>query len=107
MGQAVVSTQSTGGKRGLGIVSGALEVAICQPILYWKNASQQKLKWTINPRFLYRGLAMSVTNMAVLTGLQFPLTGVVTSLVTGGTARRLSPSEMISLVLLAHQWNWS
>eukprot|EP01126_Amoeba_proteus_P013202 TRINITY_DN1555_c0_g1_i14.p1 TRINITY_DN1555_c0_g1~~TRINITY_DN1555_c0_g1_i14.p1 ORF type:complete len:216 (-),score=25.48 TRINITY_DN1555_c0_g1_i14:57-704(-) len=38
---------------------------------------------------------MSVTNMAVLTGLQFPLTGVVTSLVTGGTARRLSPSEMI------------
>ena len=42
------------------------------------------------------GLLMSQTNMAVLTGLQFPLTGVVTSLITGGERRRLASSEMVT-----------
>lgn len=79
----------------LGIAAGIIEVTILQPMLYCKNATQQKLPFTLSPRVLYRGLAMSVTNMAVLTGLQFPLTGAVTKAVTGGADRRLSSAEQI------------
>lgn len=39
---------------------------------------------------------MSITNMAVLTGLQFPLTGAVTKVFTGGADRRLSNAEQIA-----------
>ena len=39
---------------------------------------------------------MSVTNMSVLTGLQFPLTGMVTKAITGGEKRRLSLNEMVT-----------
>lgn len=39
---------------------------------------------------------MSITNMAVLTGLQFPLTGAITRLITGGKERRLTDAEMVS-----------
>jgi solute carrier family 25 carnitine/acylcarnitine transporter 20/29 len=39
---------------------------------------------------------MSITNMAILTGLQFPLTGAVTKLFTGGENRRLTNAEQIA-----------
>jgi solute carrier family 25 carnitine/acylcarnitine transporter 20/29 len=39
---------------------------------------------------------MSVTNVAVLTGLQFPLTGAVTKMLTGGRDRRLTGAEAIA-----------
>ena len=55
----------------LGTLAGGIEVCCNQPIVYWKNASQQSLPFTLNPRYLYRGLVASVTNMAVLTGIQF------------------------------------
>lgn len=80
----------------LGIAAGIIEVTILQPMLYCKNATQQKLPFTLNPRILYRGLTMSVTNMAILTGLQFPLTGAVTKIFTGGADRRLSSGEQIA-----------
>jgi len=35
---------------GLGIAAGVIEVAIDQPQLYWKNAKQQGLPFTLNPR---------------------------------------------------------
>lgn len=50
----------------------------------------------MDPRVLYRGLLMSVGNMAVLTGLQFPLTGAVSKAITGGESRTLSKVEQIS-----------
>eukprot|EP00667_Euglena_gracilis_P016774 EG_transcript_17596 len=80
----------------LGIAAGIIEVTILQPMLYCKNATQQKLPFTLNPRILYRGLAMSITNMAILTGLQFPLTGAVTRVFTRGADRRLSNFEQIA-----------
>ena len=40
-----------------------------QPILYWKNAVQQGLKFTIKPNIIYRGTAASCVNLGVLTGL--------------------------------------
>eukprot|EP00040_Diaphanoeca_grandis_P042842 m.266157 g.266157 ORF g.266157 m.266157 type:complete len:279 (+) comp65657_c0_seq1:370-1206(+) len=80
----------------LGVLSGGIEVSILQPILYLKNASQQKLPFTLNPSVLYRGLAMSCVNMAVLTGIQFPLTGVAQSLMKKGENRPLTDSEAIA-----------
>lgn len=80
----------------LGIAAGIIEVTILQPMLYCKNATQQKLPFTLNPRILYRGLTMSVTNMAILTGLQFPFTGAVTKVFTGGADRRLTNAEQIA-----------
>eukprot|EP00941_MAST-03F_sp_MAST-3F-sp1_P002130 g2130.t1 len=79
----------------VGVVAGTIEVTILQPMLYCKNATQQKLPFTLDPRKLYRGLFMSITNMAVLTGIQFPLTGIFQQLITGGEKRRLTDSEQI------------
>jgi hypothetical protein len=80
---------------GVGVVSGAIEVIILQPMLYCKNATQQGLKLSLDPRVLYRGIGMSVTNMSILTGLQFPLTGMVANVMTGGANRQMSGSEQI------------
>lgn len=80
----------------LGVTAGTIEVTILQPMLYCKNATQQGLGLSFDPRVLYRGLAMSVTNMSILTGLQFPLTGAVTKVFTGGKSRRLSDVEQIT-----------
>lgn len=83
----------------IGVAAGVIEVVSLQPILYWKNASQQGLPFTLNPRLLYRGLSMSVVNMAILTGLQFPLTGFVTNLITAGQPRKLSDAETVLAAL--------
>lgn len=79
----------------VGVAAGIIEVCLLQPILYWKNAAQQGMPFTVNPRLVYRGLSTSVANMAVLTGLQFPLTGLVTKAITGGETRDLSNVETI------------
>jgi len=49
----------------------------------------------MNPRLLYRGLAPSVINMGVLTGVQFPMTGAIQGMFTGGAMRELSAAEAI------------
>jgi len=83
----------------LGTIAGGIEVCIDQPMLYWKNATQQKLPFTMNPKIVYRGLGASVTNMAVLTGLQFISTGWVKNIITGGANRELSASEAFAAAL--------
>jgi len=75
--------------------AGTIEVCLLQPMLYCKNATQQGLPFTLNPRTLYRGLGMSVINMSVLTGVQFPLTGTVSKLITGDSDRPMSSKEKI------------
>ena len=47
---------------------GTIEVVILQPMLYCKNATQQGLPLTLNPAVLYRGIAVSIGNMAVSAG---------------------------------------
>jgi len=79
----------------MGVISGCIEVVCMQPVLYNKNASQQNLPFTFNPKLLYRGVTVSVINMGVLTGLQFPLTDLATKLILRGQKRRLSNHEMI------------
>lgn len=80
----------------LGVCAGTIEVTMLQPMLYCKNASQQGLPFTVDPRVLYRGLGVSVINMSVLTGVQFPLTGIVSKAITRGVERPLTDSEKIS-----------
>ena len=67
-----------------------------QPLLYWKNTVQQGLPISFNPMVMYRGITVSVTNMAVLTGLQFPLTGAVGSMITGGVDRPMNKTETVA-----------
>lgn len=80
----------------IGVGAGTIEVVALQPILYWKNATQQGLPLSLDPRKLYRGLSTSVVNMATLTGLQFPLTGAVAKVITGGEARPLADGEKVA-----------
>ena len=53
-------------------------------MLYCKNATQQNLPLTVNPSVLYRGVVTSATNMAIITGVQFPLTGLISKAISGG-----------------------
>ena len=50
---------------------------------------------TLNLAVLYRGIGMSITNMIVLTGAQFPLTGAVSRSITGGEDRPLAKGEKV------------
>jgi len=88
----------------LGIVAGAIEAIATQPLTYAKNARQQGMPLTLNPRqltwpyhswlndlchcrLLYRGVTISAANDGVMVGCQFVLTGYTQKLVTGGQAR--------------------
>eukprot|EP01083_Nonionella_stella_P300421 1025594_1 len=79
----------------VGMVCGTVEVCIDQPLLYWKNASQQNLPFTLNPRFVYRGLLASVSNMAALTAIQFFGTGMIKRAIIGKQDRDLTSSETL------------
>lgn len=55
-------------------------------MLYCKNATQQNLPLTLKPSVLYRGVTMSAVNMSIITGAQFPLTGIISKVISGGYA---------------------
>eukprot|EP01060_Flectonema_neradi_P030631 TRINITY_DN449_c10_g1_i1.p1 TRINITY_DN449_c10_g1~~TRINITY_DN449_c10_g1_i1.p1 ORF type:complete len:281 (+),score=52.26 TRINITY_DN449_c10_g1_i1:37-843(+) len=80
----------------LGVVCGCVEVSIMQPTLYCKNASQQGLSWSLDPRLLYRGIGVSIANMGLVTGIQFPLSGACASLFKKGENRELTSQEQIA-----------
>mmetsp|Transcript_16552 Transcript_16552/g.21211 ORF Transcript_16552/g.21211 Transcript_16552/m.21211 type:complete len:115 (-) Transcript_16552:237-581(-) len=84
----------------LGVAAGTIEVTILQPMLYCKNATQQGLPFSLDPRVLYRGLAVSIEKMSIVTGIQFPLTGLAASVITNGHNHKLSATEQISSDLL-------
>lgn len=67
--QAVMSLRDT----CIGTIAGAIEVIALQPMLYCKNATQQRLPLTLNLAVLNRGIGVSVGNMAILTGVQYPM----------------------------------
>jgi len=94
-GDLILQKLSSNQTTMLGVLAGAIEVTILQPILYCKNTVQQGLKITIDPRVMYRGLSVSILNMGVATGLQFPITALVTKSLTGGIQRRLSNNELL------------
>jgi len=60
---------------GVGAVASGIQAVILQPTIYWKNAAQQGLPFTMNPKFLYRGMGASLANEMGQMGLQFGMTG--------------------------------
>lgn len=60
---------------GVGAVASGIQAVILQPTIYWKNASQQGLPFTMNPKMLYRGMGASLMNEMGQMGLQFGMTG--------------------------------
>ena len=73
---------------GFGLLCGFTDVALFQPMNYWKNAVQQSLPFTLNPSLLYRGVAANLANNSFCVGAQFWLNGVWRKMITGDDAAR-------------------
>lgn len=72
-----------------------------QPTLYWKNAAQQGMPFTVDPRVIYRGLGAALSAEIGAMGLQFLLTGYIKKAVLGGEVNRgLTPVEEVSSALV-------
>lgn len=73
----------------LGATASFVQAVILQPTIYWKNAAQQGLKFTWDPRVVYRGLGAALVNECGQMGFQFGATGVFKKLLGSGTANDL------------------
>lgn len=62
---------------GVGSVASFVQAVIMQPTIYWKNAAQQGLPFTMNPSVVYRGIGASLVNECGQMGLQFGTTGYI------------------------------
>lgn len=51
------------------------QAVILQPTIFWKNAAQQGLAFTMNPRIVYRGMGAALVNESGQMGLQFGTAG--------------------------------
>jgi len=77
----------------LGGCAGVIEVSMLQSLNYWKNMSQQRLPFTMDPRKTYRGFLANCLNMGGVTCFQFAVAGSIKKVFTGGTNRSLKDSE--------------
>lgn len=78
----------------IGAIAAFSQSMILHPTIYWKNAAQQGLPFTLNPRFLYRGLKASLVNETGQMGSHFAMGGFLKK--TFGTS---ISGEMASAVL--------
>merc|ERR1711907_255920 len=84
----------------LGSAAAFVEAVVLQPTIYWKNAAQQGLPFTLSPRILYRGLGAALTNEMGQMGLQFGVTGFLKKLTMSSADEGSdSASEMMSALL--------
>mmetsp|Transcript_74946 Transcript_74946/g.199827 ORF Transcript_74946/g.199827 Transcript_74946/m.199827 type:complete len:95 (-) Transcript_74946:726-1010(-) len=74
-----------GENMALGASAAFVEAVILQPTIYWKNAAQQGLPFTMNPSILYRGLGAALCNEMGQMAVQFGTTSWVQKLVVGDT----------------------
>ena len=98
----------------LGTVAAFIEGVIVQPTLYWKNARAHGLKFTLNPRILYRGTGAAVFNEMQCMALQFGMTaysqknsggtGDLGGAIAGGmlTALIAAPIELVMIQQQLH-----
>ena len=91
---------SSGENTLLGVVAGTEVLLIVQPLLFWKNSVQQGLSVSFNPRVVYRGLGVSASSQALVSGAQFFSTGQIKRALTGGEDRRLTNSETVGAALV-------
>ena len=83
-GELVLQRLNDSENGALGFLAGAIEAVATQPLTYWKNAAQQGLGFTLNPRLLYRGTTVSAINDGTLTAFQFAASGWFQKLFAGG-----------------------
>jgi len=90
-----MSSELTEGQNiAVGAIASFTQAVILQPTIFWKNAAQQGIPFTLNPRIVYRGMAAGLANESGQMGFQFGAAGFLKK--TFGT----SPSgEMASAVL--------
>lgn len=84
----------------LGAAAAFVEAVILQPTIYWKNAAQQGLPFTVNPRIVYRGMGAALANEMGQMGLQFGATATLQKAIAGGENRPLRPMEEVASALL-------
>ena len=61
----------------IGFCMGSIEVLLLHPFSFFKNLSQQKLKYTFKPKIIYRGVGMGIIDMGIMTAIQYPLTNYI------------------------------
>ena len=81
---------------GLGVTVALVEGIILQPTLYWKNAMQQALPLTLDPRKLYRGIGASLANEAGQMSIQFGVTGMLKSQLSAAGEAELSGTAEVA-----------
>lgn len=80
----------------LGLVCGTADVTLLQSTNYWKNAAQNGMPFTLDPRILYRGYFANALNNGFCVMSQFYLNGVIKKSITGGVDRPLGDGEKIA-----------
>mmetsp|Transcript_47330 Transcript_47330/g.76266 ORF Transcript_47330/g.76266 Transcript_47330/m.76266 type:complete len:267 (+) Transcript_47330:55-855(+) len=97
-----MSTKLTGVENAsMGLLGGGIEVSLLQGMNYLKNASQQGLPFTLNPRVLYRGYPSNLLNMGSGTMWQFAVCGQMGKMLTKGDKRPLKPWEDVTAGFIA------
>lgn len=79
----------------VGITAGIADITCIQWAYYLKNARQQRLPLTFNPRILYRGYLANCANVAAGTSFQFATAGALNKLVLRGAQRELTDVEKV------------
>ena len=79
----------------VGITAGIADITCIQWAYYLKNARQQRLPLTLNPRILYRGYVANCANVAAGTSFQFATAGALNKLVLRGAQRELTDVEKV------------
>jgi len=85
----------------IGGLSGTIEVLIQQPHVAWKNALQEKRPFTLNPRFLYRGVIINASSIAPITAVQFVVNGSLSSFLSNNDKRPLTDIERLTVAAIA------
>lgn len=83
----------------VGCVSGAIEVAIQQPMVGIKNAMQRGDAIPMNPLVLYRGVMINILSIAPITGIQFALQPFFMKLMAG--EKKASDGQNIAAATMA------
>jgi len=77
----------------IGLICGVLEVTLLQSTNYFKNARQQGLPLSFDPRVLYRGYTAAVINMGGCTMFQVAAMGRIKKTLLAGEKRELTNQE--------------
>jgi len=83
----------------LGTMASVCQCIITQPTLYWKNAAQQSLPFTINPRIVYRGIGVNLVNEGGQMGFQFGAAGFFKKLFGSSSTGEMTAALLAGTVI--------